>query len=94
VIARSDRPQPRYLCHPPIVDACTYRIVVAGELGRRFDRAFEGMTVTAEKGQTTITGVVADRAQLRGVLDRIDDLGLTLVEVTSVAAEATVHGTG
>jgi len=67
-----------------VVDGQTYRIVVAGELGPRFAAAFEGMTCRSANGLTEIRGVVADRAQLRGLLDRIDDLGLTLVSVCSV----------
>jgi hypothetical protein len=58
-----------------------YRVVVAGELGPRFADAFDGMEVVSLAGQTEITGVVADRAQLRALLNRIDDLGLTLIEV-------------
>jgi hypothetical protein len=64
------------------VDGCTYRVVVAGELGPRFDNAFEGMTVTAANGQTEIRGHVADRAQLRALLERVDDFGLTLIGLT------------
>lgn len=68
------------------MDGSIYRVVVAGELGGRFEHAFEGMTVTAAGGRTTIEGV-ADRAQLRGLLNRIDDFGLTVLEVRSDAAE-------
>jgi hypothetical protein len=67
------------------MDGCIYTVVVTGQLGPRFAGAFEGMQVTVINGQSEITGLVADRAQLRGLLDRIDDLGLTLVEVRSVA---------
>jgi len=69
-----------------------YTVVVAGQLGPRFAGAFEGMVVTVVNGHTEITGFVIDRAQLRGLLDRIDDLGLTLVEVRSGAGtDAAYH---
>jgi hypothetical protein len=64
-----------------------YRIVVAGELSRRFAPAFDGMTVQCAGGQTAITGVVADQSQLHGLLDRVGDLGLELVSVNAVGDE-------
>lgn len=33
-------------------------------------------------GTTTLTGVIADQAQLHGVLTRIRDLGVPLISVT------------
>jgi hypothetical protein len=62
-----------------------YRIVVAGELSRRFAPAFDGMTVCCGGGQTSITGTVIDQAQLHGLLDRVGDLGLELVSVNAIA---------
>ena len=64
-----------------------YRIVVAGELSRRFATAFDGMTVQCAGGQTAITGVVVDQSQLHGLLDRVGDLGLELVSVNAVGDE-------
>jgi len=61
-----------------------YQIVVVGELSRRFAVAFEGMTVCCAGGQTAITGVVVDQAQLHGLLDRVGELGLELVSVNTV----------
>ena len=58
-----------------------YRIVVRGELSPRYRPAFEGMTLAAGDGQTTITGPVVDQAQLHGLLDRISELGLELISV-------------
>jgi hypothetical protein len=37
-----------------------YRFVVHGELGARYAKAFEGMTVWAHDGMTDITGRVID----------------------------------
>ena len=64
-----------------------YRIVVAGELSRRFAPAFDGMTVQCTAGETAITGVVVDQSQLHGLLDRVGDLGLELVSVNAVGDE-------
>jgi hypothetical protein len=70
------------------VNGRIYRVVVAGELGARFADAFEGMELTVAGGQTEITGLIVDRARLRALLQRIDDLGLTLISVSS-ESEAT-----
>ena len=70
------------------MDGDVYRVVVAGELGPVFAKAFDGMTVTAAAGTTEIRGAVADQAELRGLLNRIDDFGLRLLSVESVASPA------
>ena len=62
---------------PPI----SYQIVVRGELSRRYRAVFEGMTLVVGDGQTTITGPVLDQTHLRGLIDRVGDLGLELVSV-------------
>jgi hypothetical protein len=64
-----------------------YRIVVAGELSRRFAPAFDGMTVQCAAGQTAITGVVVDQSQLHGLLDRVGELGLELLSVDAICDE-------
>ena len=63
----------------------SYVIRVEGHVG---DSWFEGMYVQHDPGgQTTISGAVLDQAALHGLLMRIRDLGLTLVEVQRVAVD-------
>jgi hypothetical protein len=64
------------------VGALAYRIIVEGELGPRYARAFEGMQIRAAGGATEISGPVVDQSQLHGLIDRIAKLGLTLRSVT------------
>ena len=59
-------------------------MIVEGELSDRMQGAFEGMTLARAEGTTTLTGPVRDQAELQGLLQRVSDLGLTLLEVTSV----------
>jgi hypothetical protein len=66
----------------------SYCIVVRGELSQRFSDAFDGMTLVASAGQTTITGPVVDQAHLHGLIDRVGELGLELVSVNATV-EAT-----
>jgi hypothetical protein len=63
------------------VAARTYRLIVAGELSDRMQGAFEGMTLSCAEGTTTLTGPVRDQSELQGLLQRVSDLGLTLLEV-------------
>jgi hypothetical protein len=59
-----------------------YRVRVQGELEPRWSAWFEGLEVTSdEAGQTTIAGLVTDQAALHGLLTKIRDLGLPLLEV-------------
>jgi hypothetical protein len=60
-----------------------YRIVVRGELSRRYAAAFEGMELETETSRTVLTGEVIDQTRLHGILDRISGLGLDLVSVES-----------
>ena len=70
------------------MDSVRYRIVVAGELGPRFARAFEGMTIERGENCTAIVGPVRDDAHLQGVLERVASLGLRLVSVAGEDASA------
>ena len=64
-----------------------YRVVVEGELGPRYASAFDGMTLLAHDGRTDITGPIIDPSHLRGVLERIAGLGLTLYSLTPLDSE-------
>lgn len=64
-----------------------YQIRVKGRLDANWSSWFDGMTVTFEKGETMIAGVVADQAALHGLLAKVRDLGLTLIDVHRVEAE-------
>jgi hypothetical protein len=65
-----------------------YRVIVKGELGRRFASAFEGMTIHAHDGITEITGPVTDSSHLQGLLERTASLGLTLHSVIPLDTES------
>ena len=63
-----------------------YRLTVEGELSARAGRAFQGMTLTHDKGNTVLVGVVRDQAHLQGLLQRVSDLGLTLLDASLIGA--------
>jgi hypothetical protein len=57
------------------------RIVVRGELGKRFATQFEGMTLESGEGVSILIGSVVDQAEVFGLLEQVQDLGLELVSV-------------
>ncbi len=64
-----------------------YQITVQGAIDSSWSDWFAEMRVTGVAGSadapiTTLTGVVADQAALRGILTRLWDLNLTLLAVT------------
>jgi hypothetical protein len=59
-----------------------YQIRVRGVLDRRWSAWFDGLQLTSDdRGQTTIAGPVTDQAALHGLLAKVRDLGLELLEV-------------
>ncbi len=70
-----------------IVNSSThYQIVVLGELGANWsdwlgDVLFESHYQSNNPEKTTIIGAVPDQAALRGLLNKLWDLNLTLVSV-------------
>ena len=61
-----------------------YRVVVRGTLGDRLAGCFDALELESAGGQTSLTGTFADKAQLHGLLDRLQDLGIDLVSVNPV----------
>ena len=58
-----------------------YELVLRGEIGDRFAMFFEGMRLERADGRTLLSGDVRDQAQLLGVIERIQELGLELISV-------------
>jgi len=66
----------------------TYRLTVEGELSDHASHAFEGMTLSRRDGTTVLVGRVRDQAHLQGLLQRVSDFGLTLLDATAIDDEA------
>jgi hypothetical protein len=58
-----------------------FEIRIKGRVGQTFRSAFEELTVTVNPPETVLHGAGLDQAALYGILDRIQALGLELVEV-------------
>jgi hypothetical protein len=72
----------------PTAKAQYYEIRIRGHLDARWEKWFDGLTITLEDdGNTLFTGPVADQAALHGLLKKVRDLGLPLVSVNPAEQE-------
>jgi hypothetical protein len=59
-------------------------IRVKGQIDRNWSDWLEGLTIAhTQQGETLLTGSVRDQAALHGLLDRLANLGLQLISVSS-----------
>lgn len=58
-----------------------YQICVKGVLDPKWSSWFEGFTIEEDMGNTLITDKFADQAALRGVLNKLWDLNLSLISI-------------
>jgi hypothetical protein len=62
-----------------------YQIKIEGHVNLDWLASFEDVTVQhTDDGQTVLTGALPDQTALHGVLIRIRDLGISLVEVKRI----------
>ena len=59
----------------------SFEIRIKGRLSDSVLAAFEGLTATVEPVETVLYGPIEDQSALHGLLDRIQSLGLELVEI-------------
>jgi hypothetical protein len=63
-----------------------YEIRVGGHLDERWSEWFAGLKLTSLEGDgTLLSGLLPDQAAIYGVLERMRDLNLTLISVTSAS---------
>lgn len=64
-----------------------YQLRVKGHVGPEWSEWFEGLTISwDERDDTILTGQLLDQAALHGVLNKIRDLGLPLLEVKRLSS--------
>ena len=71
--------------------SCRYEIRIRGRLGEKVAKRFEGFDMKVEPVETVLRGPVQDQAALHGVLERIESLGLELLEVRRVEDAGPEH---
>jgi hypothetical protein len=72
--------------------SCRYEIHIRGRLTEALLGAFEELSAEVEPVQTVLHGNVADQASLYGLLQRIQALGLELVEVRRLPDDSAATG--
>jgi hypothetical protein len=66
----------------------SYEIHIKGRLSDSVLAAFEGLTATVQPVETVLHGPVQDQSSLHDLLDRIQSLGLELIEIRQLPATA------
>ena len=71
-----------------------YTVRIRGRLGATALSAFPSMVSELEGSETVLTGLLADRSALFGVLAQIEALGLELLELRQIRARPTSRDSG
>jgi hypothetical protein len=69
---------------PDSTQPSRYRVVVRGRLSDELASSFGRLELDWREGESSLTGTFADQAQLYGLLDRLRDLGISIVSVNPV----------
>ena len=67
------------------VQAKTYEITFLGQAGTALSVEFDDCEVTIGPGTTTLRAELPDRGALTGLIERINSLGLDVIDVSLVA---------
>ena len=67
------------------VQSQTYEITFLGQAGTTLRSEFEDCEVTVGPGTTTLRAELPDRGALSGLIERINSLGLDVIDVSLVA---------
>lgn len=70
----------------------SYEIRIKGRVGSSVLASFDEMEAAIRPAETVLRGTVTDQAQLHGLLERIQLLGLELIEIRQVSPEASESG--
>lgn len=64
--------------------ARSYEIRIKGVVGDSMLESLGDLDASVRPAQTVLRGVITDQAELHGLLDRIQSLGLELIEIRQV----------
>lgn len=64
-----------------------YEVRVEGVLDGRWSEWFEGLHLQNQSGETILSGALPDQPALHGILDKVRDLGLTIITVRRLPPE-------
>jgi hypothetical protein len=61
-----------------------YEVRVDGVLDGRWSQWFEGLRIDNQGGKTVLSGTLPDQPALHGILDKVRDLGLSIIAVRRI----------
>jgi hypothetical protein len=64
-----------------------YEVRVEGLLDGRWSEWFEGLRIQHQGGETILAGTLPDQSALHGILEKVRDLGLTVITVRRIPPE-------
>lgn len=64
-----------------------YEVRVEGVLDGRWSEWFQGLRIENHDGETILSGTLPDQPALHGILDKVRDLGLTIITVRRLPSE-------
>lgn len=59
------------------------KIMIKGHLDKKWKNSFDGMKVNYDGDNTVLSGKIKDEAFMHGILNRIRDLNLKLISVST-----------
>ena len=74
-----------------VSEQASYEIRIRGRVGDPVLATFADLNASVRPAETILRGVIKDQAALHGLLDRIQSLGLELVEIRQVEDPQTRH---
>jgi len=60
------------------------KIQIKGHLDKTWEDLFDGVTITYEGENTVLIGEIKDEAYIHGILNKLRDLGLTLISINPI----------
>jgi hypothetical protein len=64
-----------------------YEVRVDGVLDGRWSDWFQGLRIQNQGGETILSGTLPDQPALHGILDKVRDLGLSVITVRRIPLE-------
>jgi hypothetical protein len=61
-----------------------YEVRVDGVLDGRWSEWFQGLQIDNQGGETILSGTLPDQPALHGILDKVRDLGLSIITVRRI----------
>jgi hypothetical protein len=61
-----------------------YEVRVDGVLDGRWSEWFQGLQIDNQGGETVLSGTLPDQPALHGILDKVRDLGLSIITVRRI----------